>query len=170
MKTTILLVFVFLLLGCGSSYDVVHDGSAYNVKGSKIYKGGVEVTETVSDETKMHITNKLNERLVQEAEAKKMQKELRAQQNEQEQLQKEAEEKQKVLEAEQDRIEKVQKEKNDARKAFLHANDKLKKEQKKYSKLLDKEKLSSDDIEQWKNKLEQLKSEKDKAEAYYKSL
>lgn len=158
------------LYNCGSSHNVVHDGSVYEVKGSKIYKAGNEVTETLPEETKSGIQETLETRLALKAEEEKRQKELENRQKDQEKIQKKAEKRQKELEQKQKDIEKEQKKREDARKAFIKANDKLKKEQKKYDRLLEKGKLSPVDIEKWDEKIEKLQKEKDKAEERYNSL
>lgn len=170
MKKLTVIIITLVLFSCGTSYNVVHDGSTYEVKGSKIYKAGTEVTDTLSEETVTSIQETLEERLAVKAEEEKRQKELEKKLNEQEKLQKQAEKRQKELEKKQEEIEKEQQKRQDARKAFIKASEKLNKEQKKYDRLLEKGKLSPVDIEQWDEKIEKLKKAKDKAEEYYKSL
>lgn len=166
---TVIILSTFLY-NCGSSHNVVHDGKVYEVKGSKFYHAGVEVTETLPEETKANVRATLNERLQQEAEIASQQKELAKQQKEQEKARKMVEQNQKELEAQQKTIAKAQKEKVDARKNMVKISNKLNKEERKYSRLLKNGKLSPVDIEKWQAKIEKLKMEKSEAEAYYKSL
>lgn len=89
---------------------------------------------------------------------------------EQEKIQKQAEKRQAELKNKQEDIKKRQEEREDARKAFIEAKQTLKKEQKKYNRLLEKGKLSPENIKQWDNKIEKLKQEKDEALEYYQSF
>lgn len=162
--------FLALLFSCGTSHNVVYNGSMYEVKNSKIFKAGNDITEAVSEETKAGIEATLNARLETIAKEKAMKEALKAQQAEQEKVLKEAAKEQRALEKKQKEIEKAQKEREAARKSFMKASDQLKKEQNKYSKLLKRGKLSAEDIKKWDEKISALEKEKDKAESYYKSL
>lgn len=170
LKLLVVFVLTVFLYNCGSSHNVIHDGKVYEVKGSEFYQAGVDVTESLSEETRSNIKETLNERLKQDAEFEAKQKALEKKQKEQEKIQKQAEKQQKELEKKQKAIEKAQKEKDDARKAMVKASDKLKKEQRKYDRLLEKGKLSPKDIEKWDAKIEKLKAAKAKAEEKFNKL
>jgi chromosome segregation ATPase len=169
-KLLVVFVLTVFLYNCGSSHNVIHDGKVYEVKGSEFYQAGVDVTESLSEETKTRIQEKLDTRLDLRAEEERRQEELEKMLKEQEKIQKQAEKRQAELENKQEEIEIKQEEREDARKAFIEANNKFKKEQKKYERLLEKGKLSPEEIKKWDDKIEKLKKEKDEALESYKSF
>lgn len=157
LKLASVFTFVFCL-SCGSTEKVITPkGKVYELKGSKFYSNGEEVTATLSGEEKSKINQILEDRLKLEKEAAKRKAELEEAQKKAEAARKKAEKKQKALEKE-------IKAKEKAREDFFKAQEKLKKKTEKYQKRLDRGDLSQDDIEDWKKRLKDLEDDVKKAE------
>ncbi len=148
-------VFAF---SCGSTEKVISsDGKVYELKGNKFFNNGEDVTEVLTNEEKTELKEVLEQRLAVEEAAAKKQEAL-------EKAQAKAEKAKKKAEKEQKRLEKRIKEKENARKDFFKAKDKLQSRQEKYAKLLDKGKLSPNDIEKWEKTIKGLEKDVQDAE------
>ncbi|TYB71796.1 hypothetical protein ES676_12350 [Bizionia saleffrena] len=149
---------VLLFLSCGSKEKVITpNGIVYELKGSKFYSNGEEITEELSREKKSEINEILNNRIEFEKKAEKLKKELEDAQNKAAKALKKAEKEQKAL------AKKVRR-KDDARKDFFKVRDKLKKQNEKYQRLIGKGKLSPDDINGWEKTIKKLEKKVQDAE------
>ena len=164
MKYIYILALSFLILACGSSEQVIYDGSVYGIKGDKIYKRGEKVNESLSDELKTNIRQTLDARLALEKEIEAKKEALEAEQKAQEKALKDAENALKKAEQEQKALEKAAEKKEKLREAFIDANSKYKDQKDKYQKLHDAGKLSPNDEEKWAKRLDKLKSKMEEAE------
>jgi DNA repair exonuclease SbcCD ATPase subunit len=164
MKYIYILALSFLILACGSSEQVIYDGSVYEIKGDKIYKRGEKVNESLSDELKTNIRQTLDARLALEKEIEAKKEALEAEQKAQEKALKEAENALKKAEQAQKALEKALEKKEKLREAFIDANSKYKDQKDKYERLHDAGKLSPNDEEKWAKRLDKLKSKMEEAE------
>ena len=164
MKYIYILALTFLITACGSSEQVIYDGTVYEIKGNHVYNRGEKVTESLSDELKANIRQTLDARLAMEKEIKAQKDALEAEQKAQEKALKAAEEALKKAEQEQKALEKAAEKKEQLREDFIDANSKYKDQKEKYQKLHDAGKLSPNDEEKWAKRLEKLKSKMEEAE------
>ena len=104
INTVTLLLFLSIIVGCGSSETVIKDGVVYTLKGSKILNNGKDVTETLTSEEKEAINSILKERLAAKKAADKKQEALEAKQKELEKVQEKAAAEQRSLEKQQENI------------------------------------------------------------------
>jgi DNA repair exonuclease SbcCD ATPase subunit len=150
IKFTFALLSLFILASCGSSQQVIsNDGQVYTVKGKKVYKNDVEVTDSMTASEKSNVFNTIDKREKAEKELKEQQEKLEKEQRRLEKAQKEAKEKQ-------EQLEKEIKEKARARENYLDAKKDLADERKTYERRLKKGKLSPNDIEDWEVKFKKL--------------
>src|SRR5690606_11021060 len=148
MKYIYILTLSFLIIACGSSEQVIYDGSVYEIKGDNIYKRGEKVNESLSDELKTNIRQNLDARLALEKEAEEIKKKT------QEKAIKDTEKEFKEAKKKQKAIKKALEKKEKLREDFIDANSKYKDQKDKYQKLHDAGKLSPNDEEKWANRLD----------------
>ena len=148
-------LIVLLLIGfgfLGNAQEVVAGGVIYEVKRKAIFKDGVNVSETLSDDKKKEILAAFEKKEKMIEETKKAEKEL-----------KKAEKAQKRAERRQKKAEKELKARERAQSKFEDANDDYNDAIKKYEKLKKKGKLSPNDEAKWLEKIQDLKKDIDKA-------
>ncbi|MFG6686949.1 hypothetical protein ACGK9U_10230 [Mariniflexile sp. HNIBRBA6329] len=171
MKKIISILSLVLLMACGSSEKVImEDGRVYEVKGSKFFSNGVNVTEQLTANEKEIIKTNLQKRLEAEKIANEKQETIEAEQQRLETIQEEAKRRQKVLEKEQELLEEKLEAKEDARNDFLEAKERLQSKQEKYQRLKDKGKLSPLDEEKWKARFLDLEADIEEANQILKNL
>lgn len=163
MKILMTLLFLGLSFTI-QAQEVISNGTAYDIKGDKIYKRGEKVNESLSDELKTNIRQTLDARLALEKEIEAKKEALEAEQKAQEKALKDAENALKKAEQEQKALEKAAEKKEKLREAFIDANSKYKDQKDKYQKLHDAGKLSPNDEEKWAKRLDKLKSKMEEAE------
>lgn len=151
MKSIITVIFLFFTIVIYAQ-EIEYDGSFYTVKKGLIYKNGEDVTNALSKEQQSEIRAAFIEKQAEEKAAEIVEKEL-----------KKAEKEQRKLEKKQRKAERELKKKERAQEAFAKAEKRHEKSLKKYNRLLRKGKLSPNDVEDWKDKLE--KEEKDMQKA-----
>lgn len=149
----LLLLIALILVGVSlNAQEVQLDSINYEVKKNQIFKDGIDVTKTLSEEKKTKILAALVQIQQELAQEKAMQDKLEKAEKEQ----KKAEKQQKRAEKEQKKAEKALKQKEKAQANYERALDKHKTAQKKYEKLKQKGKLSPVDEEKWLEKIEKL--------------
>ncbi len=153
-----------LMLSCGSSERVITDeGKVYEVKGNTIKNDGNNVTKNLSAEEKEAINTVLERKENAKKAFDKKQKELEDAIEEQENIQEAAENKQKELEEELETLEDSLKESQDARDNYATIKARYNDKRNKFRKLKKEGKLSPNDIEDWKEKLEKIKEDVNEA-------
>ena len=172
---------IYILCLCFSvsvfSQQVEVKNTPYNVKNGKIFKDGVEVTTTLSEEDKAQILEKAAAKQAEMKEKMAVEKQLEKEKKEAEKAQKKAEKELKQLEKEKKQAEKekkrAEKERKKAEKekellekrkeALEKAENNLKKEQLKYDRLKRQGKLSPVDETKWDEKIQKLTDRVNKA-------
>ena len=148
------LILVFLI-GFGvivRAQEVNFNGVTYKVKKEQIFKGSVDITETLSAEEKQQIRIAFDNKMIQDKESIKVEKRL-----------KKAEKDQKSAKKKQKKAEKALKKKEKAEYDFGKSGKNHEEAIKKYDKLKKKGKLSPEDEEKWLKKIENLKKSHEKA-------
>jgi len=162
---------LILFVSCGGYEQIItEDGSVYEVKGNKIKSNGDNITETLSYDEREKIKALVDKKRQSEKEAEKLKKELEEKKERQEEIEKEAQEKQKVLEDKKEALEDKLKAKKESRENYIELKKKYDKEHKKYKKLKRKGELSPNDIKDWEEKLNKLKSEVEEARSKLKKF
>lgn len=157
-RELIIALTVLTLVSCGSSKHVItDDGKVYEVKGSKIKKGGVDVTESLSSAKKITIDNLISEK----EEARKIfetqQKEIEEAIAEQKRIQSEARKNQRSLERNLSDLESSLRVTQNARNNYATARGRYTKSKAEFKKLKKDGELSPNAIKDWKEKLDKLK-------------
>ncbi|MFV9549837.1 hypothetical protein [Algibacter sp. PT7-4] len=148
---------IMLFLGFGflvNAQEVSFNGVSYEIKKERIFKTGIDVTDTLSEEEKTEIRAAFDKKMMQikEAEATK----ARIEKAEKEQLK--AEKEQKKAEKKQKKAEKALKKRQKAKSNYEKSTKKHKDAISKYEKLKKKGKLSPQDEEKWLEKIEKYKT------------
>ncbi|XMO88408.1 hypothetical protein AAFN75_08935 [Algibacter sp. AS12] len=155
-----LLIVLFLGLGfVVNAQDVNFNGEPYEIKKDKIFKAGVDVTETLSEEDKAGVLAAFNSKMAQIKNAEETKKRVEKAEKEQEKAEKE----QKQAEKKQKKAEKELKKSQKAQSKYDKAAKKHKDALSKYEKLKSKGKLSPVDEEKWLDKIEKYKEASAKA-------
>ena len=150
----ILLIIGLMLKGLSIyAQDIKINDEVYQVKKDVIFKNGVDVTNTLSEEEKSKIFAAFNKQQQQIAEADRVQKKLEKAEKEQ----KRAEKEQRRAEKKQKKAEKALKQREKAQANFDNATKKHKAAINKYEKLIKKGKLSPEDEAKWLEKIEKYK-------------
>ena len=151
MKFLITLLFICfgLLL---SAQEVNVTGTTYSVKKEKIFKGDVDVTETLSVEERKQIRAAFNNKMSRIKETEDTQKQLEK-----------AEKDQKKAEKRQKKAEKALKKRKRAQSNFDKSAKKHQGAIKKYEKLKKRGKLSPEDEAKWLEKIEKFEKFHNKA-------
>ncbi|MCF7559875.1 hypothetical protein L3X39_04430 [Sabulilitoribacter multivorans] len=138
------LLLVFISVGClVNAQEVSVNGAMYEVKKGQIFKGGLDVTETLSTEEQLQIREAFDREIARIKAAEREEKRL-----------KNAEKDQKRAEKKQKKAEKALKQKEKAESNFNKAEKKYEDAIKKYEKLKKKGKLSPEDEKKWLDKIE----------------
>lgn len=136
------IVIFFLSLGFAvNAQHVIHEGTAYEVKGKSIFSNGTDVTHDLDQDEKNHILKAHKSQVkadkkIEKARKKKEKADKKAAKN----------------------LKKKQK----AQDKYLKATKKLEKNEAKYNKLKDAGKLSPNAEEKWLKKLDRFKKDVDK--------
>ncbi len=147
------MLLLFLTFGYFmNAQDVLVDGVNYVVKGEKILRDGIDVSDSLTPEQKQNITTVFLEKEASLRDAEKLEKALKRA----EKSQKKAEKKQKKAEKELKRKENAQSKYEKSEKKYIEALN-------KYEKLKKKGKLSPVDEKKWLEKIEKLKETQVKA-------
>lgn len=137
------IVILFLSLGIAvNAQHVIHEGTAYEVKGKSIFSNGADITHTLHKDKKDYIfkTHK-NHVKANKKEEKAIKKQDKAQK----------------------KAEKELKKKGKALSKFNKASQKMEQNQVKYNKLKERGKLSPNDDVKWLKKLDGLKKNVEKS-------
>ncbi len=152
MKFYITLLFVCMTVVVNAQ-EVVSNGETYEVKGKSILKDGVDVTTSLNIEEQAQIMAAFKEKKIQIKEAKEREKQIKL-----------AEKRQKVAEKKQRRAEKALKKKERAQSDYDKAIKRHEQAISKYERLKRRGKLSPNDEERTLKRIEDLKSDIDKAQ------
>lgn len=140
MKNWILIFFLSLGFALNAQH-VIHEGTAYEVKGKSIFSNGVDVTQTLHSDKKNTIFKLHKNKVRGDKRAEKARKK-------QEKAQKKAAKNLKKKQKAQDR--------------YLKATKKLEKNEAKYNRLKERGKLSPNAEDQWLKKLDRFKKDVEK--------
>ena len=150
IKLIAVLIFLFTIT-IVQAQKIEYNGVQYVVKRDVIFMNGKDITSSLSLEQQVNIKNKLSQQLLAEEKL-----------NAAEKAQNKAEQKMRAAEKKMKRSEKELKKKETAQKKYTAAQKQYEKELKKHDKRSKKGKLSLDDEEKWKRKLEGLKNKTEK--------
>ena len=148
-------IICLVIAGFVHSQEVVYKNATYTVKKGLIYKGGYDVTNSLSLEDQNQIRSEFNKAVKQKEVEKRLEK--------QEKEYKKAEKKQRSAEKKLKRVEKELQRKLKAEKAVEKAQSNLEDAQNKYEKLSKKGKLSPIDDAKWVEKIKKLNDRLDSA-------
>jgi len=150
IKLIAVLIFLFTIT-IVQAQKIEYNGVQYVVKSDVIFIDGKDITSSLSQEQQVNIKNKLSQQQLAEEKLKAAEK-----------AQNEAERKMRTSEKRMKRAEKELKKKETALKKYEEAQKQYEKELKKHERLSKKGKLSPDDEEKWKKKLEGLRNKSEK--------
>jgi len=139
IKTASLLLVCLLFTIATFSQKVMHANKEYKVKGKKIYFEGKDVSDSLSEDKKLAIFEKLKVQKAKKKEVKKKEKKAKKEKNKVEKAEKEQKKQENVLDD------------------YDNAVDKLEKAQAKYERLKRKGKLSPNYEVDWLDKIAKLK-------------
>lgn len=150
--------FLLIVLFLGFSFvvnaqEVSFNGVSYEIKNDRIFKAGLDVTETLSVEEKQDIRLAFDEKTAKLKEVEETQKRVEKAEKEQENAEKD----QKRAEKKQKKAEKELKNRQKTQSNFDKSIKKHKAAISKYEKLKKKGKLSPQDEEKWLEKIAKYK-------------
>lgn len=155
-------LMIVLFLGFGllvNAQDISFNGIDYEIKKGRIFKGDIDVTDTLSIEEKQQITAAFDKKMIKIEEAEETQKRIGKAEKEQ----KNAEKDQKRAEKKRKKAEKELKKRQKAQSNFDKSIKKHKDALDKYEKLKKKGKLSPVDEQKWLEKIAKYKENSEKA-------
>ncbi len=152
MKRLVLFIVLLIIGSTVFAQEVKINDDVYEVKKDVIYKNGVDVTSTLSDDEKTKILSAFETQKIKSAEEDKAKERLEKAEKEQ----RRAEKQQKKAEKKQKKAEKALKQKEKAQSNYDKAIKKHEDAITKYEKLKKKGKLSPVEEGKWLEKIEKL--------------
>lgn len=155
-------LLLLLFIGLGNvlnAQDINLNGVNYEIKNDRVFKAGVDITDTLSADEKQDILQAFDKKMTQIEASEATKKRIEKAEKEQEKAEKD----QKKAEKKQKRAEKELKKRKKAQSNFDKTTKKHKAAISKYEKLKKRGKLSPQDEAKWLEKIDKYKVASEKA-------